>query len=75
MLIQIQNLTEKEKPEAEAYARLEAGQFLKLALNFNNGFEPYLPKVELNRDVKFGLSDFYLAAIRRALLLATTKAL
>jgi hypothetical protein len=34
-----------------------------------------LPKVELNRDVKFGLSDIYVGLIRRGLLMAATKAL
>jgi hypothetical protein len=75
-LSQIQNLTEKEKrAQPEAYASLEAGQFVKLALNFNDGFEPYLPKVELYRDVKFGLSDIYVGLVRRGLLIAATKAL
>jgi hypothetical protein len=74
MLIQIQNVPEKEK-RTETYASLEAGQFVKLALNFNDGFGPYLPKVELNRDVKFGLSDIYVGLIRRGLLMAATKAL
>jgi hypothetical protein len=75
-LIQIQNLTEKEKrAQPEAYASLEAGQYVKLALNFNDGFGPYLPKVELNRDVQFGLSDIYVGLVRRGLLMAATKAL
>ncbi|SRR6266403_2679610 len=74
MLIQIQNVPEKER-RTETYARLEAGQFVKLALNFNDGFGPYLPKVEMNRDVKFGLSDIYVGLVRRGLLMAATKAL
>jgi hypothetical protein len=74
LLIQIQNIQEKEKG-TEAFANLEAGQLIKLALNFNNGFAPYLPKVELNKDIKFGLSDLYVGIIRRELLIAAAKAL
>jgi hypothetical protein len=71
-LIQIQQLPEKG---TETFSRLEAGHFIQLALNFNNGFEPYLPKVELNKDVKFALGDLQIQMIRWGLLKATTKAL
>jgi hypothetical protein len=71
-LIQIQKIPEGR---TETFANLEASQFIQLALNFNNGFEPYLSKVELNKDMKFGLSDIYVGLIRHGLLIAATKAL
>jgi hypothetical protein len=74
MLVQIQNVPEKEK-RTETYAHLEAGLFVKLALNFNDGFGPYLPKVKMNRYLIFGLSDVYVGLVRRGLLMAATEAL
>ncbi len=55
--------------------RLEARQFIKLALKFNVSLEPYLSKVELNKDIKAKLGDGYLAVVRQGLLTAAVKTL
>jgi hypothetical protein len=72
LLIEIQALPGKG---TETFARLEAGQFIKLALNFEVSVESYLSKIEMNKDVKSALDDLHLHVIRRGLLQATQKAL
>jgi hypothetical protein len=59
----------------ERFSRLEAGQCILLALNFNTFLEPHLSGVELNKDVKFALGDLHLHVIRTGLLRAAWKAL
>jgi hypothetical protein len=71
LLIQIQQLP--NKPTADS--RLEAFQFIKLALNFNTFLEPYSSKVELNNDVKSALGDLHLHVVRSGLLRAALEAL
>jgi hypothetical protein len=71
LLIQIQQLPNKSTTDS----RLEAFQFIKLALNFNTFLEPYSSKVELNKDVKSALGDLHLHVVRSGLLRAALEAL
>jgi hypothetical protein len=71
LLIQIQQLPNKTATDS----RLEAGQFIQLALNFNTFLEPFSSKVELNKDVKFALGDLHLHVVRTGLLRAAWEAL
>jgi hypothetical protein len=72
MLIEIQQWP---KRGTETFSRLEAGEFIQLALNFNTFLEPYSSKIELNKDVKFALGDLQLHVVRTGLLRAARKAL
>ncbi len=72
LLIEIQSLPGNG---TETFARLEAGQLIKLALNFEVSLESYLSMIEMNKDVKSQLDDLHLHVIRLGLLQATQKAL
>ena len=72
LLIQIQQLP----PDKNATgSRLEASQFVKLALNFDSSLESYTSKVGLNKDAKFAIDDNVLLVIRRELLRAALQSL
>ncbi len=71
-LIEIHRLPEGG---TEKFSRLEAGEFIQLALNFNTFLEPYSSKIELNKDVKFAMGDLQLHVVRAGLLRAARKAL
>jgi hypothetical protein len=73
--ILIELIHEYSNKESETFSRLEAGQFIKLALNFNTFLEPYSSKVELNKDVKFALGDLQLHVVRTGLLRAARAVL
>src|SRR5258708_3170050 len=71
--ILIELIHEYSDKESETFSRLEAGQFIKLALNFNTFLEPHSSKVELNKDVKFALGDLQLHVVRTGLLRAARE--
>jgi hypothetical protein len=71
LLIQIQQMPNKTAIDS----RLEASQFVRLALNFNSFLEPYASKVELNKNVKFALDDLHLHVVRAGLMRAALEAL
>jgi hypothetical protein len=72
-LIQAQNTSEQDK-RTDTYARFEAINLVRLALNFNDDLKSYLSKIDLNRDRRVEL-EILLPIFRRELLTATTKAL
>jgi hypothetical protein len=73
MLVQAQSISEKNK-RTDTYARFEANNFVRLALNFNDDLKSYLSKIDLNQDKKNEL-ELLLPTFRRELLVAATKAL
>jgi len=65
-----------KKPESsESSARLEADQFIKLALNFDAYLETYSSNVEVSKDVRSSFDDIHLHVIRLGLLRAARGAL
>jgi hypothetical protein len=59
----------------ETFSRLEAGQFIKLALIFDMSVESYLSNIEVNKDVRDATDDIHLQFVRRGLLRAAREAL
>jgi hypothetical protein len=74
VLVELIQQFPREKKESEAFSRLEAGQFIKLALTFETFLEPYSSKIEMNKDTKFAMGDLQLHVIRRGLLRAAREA-
>jgi hypothetical protein len=64
-----------KRGSSEQFSRLEANQFIKLALNFDAYLEAYSANVEMNKDVRSSFDDIHLHVIRLALLKAARGAL
>jgi hypothetical protein len=65
----------RKTESSELFARLEAREFVKLAMNFDAFLEPYSSKLDLNKNMKFALGDTYIHVIRFGLLKAAREAL
>jgi hypothetical protein len=65
----------RKKESSELFSRLEAREFIKLAMNFDTFLDPYSSKLDLNKNMKFALAETYIHVIRFGLLKAAREAL
>jgi hypothetical protein len=75
MLIELVQHFSKKPESSELLSRLEARQFIKLALNFDVYLESYSSNIEITKDVRSSFDDFHLHVIRLGLLRAARGAL
>jgi len=75
VLIELIRQFPKTNGSSETFSRLEANQFIKLALNFDVFLETYSSNVDMKKEVKLALDDLHLHVIRVGILRAAREAL